>query len=237
MNPRRNKLSVRGVVVFLVIVLFLFGPVRGIVKKTVAYVARFFYPEYSVGILDTRIAVMNDALKDINEENMRLRSIVDDGGGIIQSRVSFGKSFLFGDSLLLSSGSREGVDVGFPVVVDGHLVLGTISEVGVTWSKVDLFSQIGTKQILRMGKQNEIVFEASGIGGGRLSATIPKAVDVVVGDIIRWGLDTRYIVGIIDSIKRFEGRQLQELAIRRSVPLSSITYVDVVLVDTIKNNE
>lgn len=152
----------------------------------------------------------------LTQENAEVERMVQTRiADIEQERdILLGPGFVFSDSLIVSGGAVFGTQKDDLVVSPDGIVVGVVTEVGAEWSKAALFSRLGNTVVLRAGNEKEIVFEAHGIGGGELRAELPSAVALRTGDTLWLGIRPMYVAGLVDTIDRAPGRQLQQLIIR-----------------------
>jgi S-DNA-T family DNA segregation ATPase FtsK/SpoIIIE len=86
------------------------------------------------------------------------------------------------DSILINTGSRDGVKVGFPVVINNNILIGRISEVYDNYSRVKLLS---SKDNLTDVSINGVVALAKGKGSELISLEMfPHDKDLKEGDLI-----------------------------------------------------
>ncbi len=106
------------------------------------------------------------------------------------------------NTLTIDKGSTDGIAVNQPVISSGNSLVGRISDVGTTWSKITLLTDpehaVGS-QILRSGEYG--ICEGEGNltsdGGCRLSF-ISKNANIIVGDTVTTsGLGGIYPKGLV----------------------------------------
>ncbi len=114
------------------------------------------------------------------------------------------------DTLTIDKGAANGIALNQPVISAGNSLVGRISEVGTTWSKVTLLTDpehaVGS-QVLRSGEYGICEGEGSlsSNGGCRLSF-VSKNANIIAGDtVITSGLGGIYpkglVIGKIQKIK------------------------------------
>ncbi len=106
------------------------------------------------------------------------------------------------NTLTIDKGAAEGIKLNQPVISAGNTLVGRISEVGTTWSKVTLLTDtehaVGS-QVLRSGEYGICEGEGnlSSNGGCRLSF-VSKNANIIVGDtVISSGLGGIYPKGLV----------------------------------------
>ncbi len=106
------------------------------------------------------------------------------------------------DTLTIDKGASDGIALNQPVISAGNTLVGRISEVGTTWSKVTLLTDpehAAGSQVLRSGEYGicEGDGDISSNGGCKLSF-VSKNANIIVGDtVITSGLGGVYPKGLI----------------------------------------
>jgi len=135
------------------------------------------------------------------------------------------------DTLVIDAGKKEGVKMGALVSAGGSAYIGTISEVFESTSRVLLFSSPGSTYsalaVLSSQPGKSIPISLVGQGGGSMSAEVPAATPVSVGDtIIVPGVATAF-AGTVTHVERSEGESFETLYAHLPVDLFSIRFVEV----------
>jgi cell shape-determining protein MreC len=108
------------------------------------------------------------------------------------------------DSLILGQGKEAGIISGTNVYIGDNILIGKISEVENSYSKVILFSSgLNSNQadILRTGESVTL----HGRSGGNFNVTLPKDSDVVIGDLL---VDTSAHQNIIAKVYYIDSSSL-----------------------------
>lgn len=87
------------------------------------------------------------------------------------------------DTLVLSSGEKDGVAVGQEAFGDGGVPLGMVSSVLADFSRVTLFSAPNMSMHGWVGRSN-IPLEIFGAGAGALRASLARSAGVALGDAV-----------------------------------------------------
>lgn len=87
------------------------------------------------------------------------------------------------DTLLLASGSKDGVMRGMEVFGPGSRPLGVITSVTKSFSRATLFSAPGQLVFGWVGEAHTPV-TLQGVGGGSFLATLPRSAGVAEGDVV-----------------------------------------------------
>jgi rod shape-determining protein MreC len=103
------------------------------------------------------------------------------------------------DTFILDAGTDQGIAVGNTVVVKS-LAIGTIVEVGSTYSKAELYSSPGKIFDGRLSSEG-ITLQAIGEGGGVFSAMLPIGTPVSEGDALVLPAITSKVFGIVEKVQ------------------------------------
>lgn len=87
------------------------------------------------------------------------------------------------DTLILAAGTNAGVSLGMEAFGEGGVPLGVVSSVTKDFSRVTLFSSPRTVLYGWVGSAN-VPLSIFGVGGGAMNASLSRAANVVVGDIV-----------------------------------------------------
>ena len=87
------------------------------------------------------------------------------------------------DTLLLSSGTNDGIQSGMEAFGEGSVPLGIVSSVTADFARVTLFSAPGTVTHGWVGHAN-LPLLIYGAGGGAMNASLSRSAGVVVGDTV-----------------------------------------------------
>ncbi|MCB9805609.1 hypothetical protein H6775_00445 [Candidatus Nomurabacteria bacterium] len=129
------------------------------------------------------------------------------------------------DTLTLSSGSKDGLNVGQKVFTKG-VFIGFVQEVSEDFSIVQMISSSNVESVVRI--KNEIDATATGIGGGRLIISLPKDIDVENGDVVYLPNITSSLVGVVSTIEVAD-ESFQIVYFNLPVSISKILFVEVMV--------
>lgn len=135
-------------------------------------------------------------------------------------------------SLIVNRGTRDGIDIGMPVVTDLGLV-GRIINVSANASQVQLITD---QNSAISGRLQTTRVEGSVIGllAGNLRLTfIPLGADIVEGDLVvtsglGGNLPPDIVIGQVTSIRQFEFELFQEAEVRSLIDLDTLEVVLIV---------
>lgn len=178
------------------------------------------------------LSVLKAKVRDVEEENQMLKSVL--AGRMVLPRplvvatVRFGGGYLFLDTLFIDRGSSDGIALHNAALSDDGLVVGTVDDVGDSWSRILPFSKLGVKTVVRGGQKKDVIFELTGIGGGEMRADVPTAIRIKTGDILWWGENPAFAVGVVDRVNSAQTRQIGQVFVRQTRSLFSFIYLFIV---------
>ena len=104
------------------------------------------------------------------------------------------------DTLVIDTGTREGVKVGETVFALGNVPIGRIAEVYSSTSKVILFSSPGEKKEVVISGSKSAFFQLVGRGGGNFETILPRDFSIDKGTEASLPGITPYVVGVVQTI-------------------------------------
>ncbi|QQG42370.1 MAG: hypothetical protein HYW15_02560 [Candidatus Giovannonibacteria bacterium] len=227
MTFRRNK---KIILLAAIITLLFFNAPKVFLKNITARAVLFFAPE-SEGLRTSRqdLALLL-RIADLERENGLLKNSLGlRAPRSLPAKVIFGGGYFFMDAVFVNIGNDAGVEPGDPVISEGGVLVGRVSESLNGRSKVLLSGRIGEEAALRLGKEPGSPVEARGRGGGEFVAELPAGADVKVGDAARFSDLPDYIAGLVDKIAVEEGSQLKKVFIRTPFYPGELYEVRVIL--------
>lgn len=130
------------------------------------------------------------------------------------------------DTLLVDTGTAQGVAVGQKVFTQGNIPVGYISEADLNSSKVILFSNPGEKTEVVINGQN-VFMEAVGRGGGNFEMVLPRDFVLAVGtEIDLPGVDS-HILGIVQTILSDPRDAFQKALLVSPINIQQQKFVEV----------
>lgn len=143
------------------------------------------------------------------------------------------------DSILINTGSKDGVKVGFPVAINNNILIGRVSEVYDNYSRVKLLS---SKDNLTDVSINGVVALAKGKGSELISLEMfPHDKDLKEGDLVLTSsLGGNYpaglVIGKVKNPKKIDSEPFQFSEIEKPYNIFSIDRLNVLKVTTIFND-
>lgn len=188
----------------------------------------FIAPERQELVSSSETLALLTLLRDLKEENKVLRGERDfvNSQKIRQAALSFGGGHLFSDNYFLKGGKDNGFKDG-DLVLAKEVLIGKITEAGTSWSKFYIFSKLGEKIVLRSGENKEILFDASGLGGGEFVAKLSRETILKVGDAVWWAEDPSYLIGFIENIIIRDTKSESEIRIISPLKIENLASVEV----------
>jgi len=131
------------------------------------------------------------------------------------------------DTLIIDIGKDKGIQKGDKVLASGEVVFGTIEEVYDKSSKVELYSSPGLIQNVLLGG-GAIPATAKGKGAGNFEITLPRDVEVSLGDVVTIPDIEITILGTVLYIEKDPNSPFQTILVKSPVNLSELRVVEVV---------
>lgn len=130
------------------------------------------------------------------------------------------------DILIIDSGSNDLITSGDRVLLPDGPILGTISEVFPRSAKVKLFSTVGeeTNAVLERGN---IPVVLTGAGGGNFRISLPRDVEVKIGDRILSTDISAHLLAVVGDVSAQPTDSLQMILAKSPVNIFSLHFVFV----------
>jgi len=131
------------------------------------------------------------------------------------------------DALLIFGGARTGLKAGMEALAYDSILLGEIDEVFNANSRIRLLSYPGrkTEAFLESSSLNIIL---EGMGGLNLKFSVPKTIDIKVGEKIVSNPPPSYLIGQVEEIRAKESEPLAEVLVKIPANLRYLRYVTLV---------
>ena len=174
-------------------------------------------------------------LKKLQEENEILKKTIDVGLNKefkLQLASVVGKD-LFQDTLLIDSGTKDGLVLDLPVITENKVLVGKINKVYKNFSKVELVSAKNFSFDVKI-KESTIYGKAKGEGNFRVTIErLPANVNIKEGEIIVTSGEGEIfpeglLVGKIAKIKKSDIESFQQGEIELFFKLSDLTTLFVI---------
>lgn len=137
------------------------------------------------------------------------------------------------DTFIIDAGKDLGVAKGQRVLTGGNILIGTIKDSYGHTSLVSLYSSYGNvfdakiEPTTLTEKNKNIIIKVSGQGGGSFEATVPGALDIIIGDRIVVPSLGHILIGYVEKVLIDPRDPFVKILINSAVPLNSITEVQV----------
>ncbi|MDA8611490.1 hypothetical protein N9L18_01330 [Candidatus Pacebacteria bacterium] len=177
----------------------------------------------NVSALEFRLLKEQLRLKD-DEDEIEESELSPDGE---QVRVLIRPPFSPYDTFVISNnynGQDVSIEVGDRVFLLGAYI-GNVESINSDSAIVKLKSSSGEKTVVRVG---DIDGEAVGKGGGRFTITLPKDLEVEIGDIVTVPSLGPVIIGLITEIEESEAGSFNTLHFSLPVSVSNASFVTIV---------
>lgn len=132
------------------------------------------------------------------------------------------------DTLIIDIGKDKGIEEGDKVLFGGEIVIGTIKEVYAYSSKVELFSSPGLTHNVTL-RDGTIPATAYGKGVGNFEITLPRDIEIALGDVITIPDTEVVVLGSILSIEKDPNSPFQTILVKSPINFSELRWVEVVV--------
>lgn len=129
------------------------------------------------------------------------------------------------DTLTLDLGKNDGIEIGYKVMAFG-IYLGTVDEVFANTSRATLISA-PHKNSFGYLEPAGINVSLEGIGAGNMKFTLPKSLNVKLGDRIFTDSRPLYLIGQIEHIKEESAEPLVKITTRFPLNLENLRFVEL----------
>jgi cell shape-determining protein MreC len=128
------------------------------------------------------------------------------------------------DTLVIDAGTNHGVFVGMEAFTDGDFKLGVVTRVFKRSAVVTLFSSPDNTFPVLVGTSS-VPANIFGVGGGNFRISLPKGVEIAVGDVVETPALQPEYVGVVEAISRPEGSSLQTLFVKTPFSIAKLRWV------------
>lgn len=178
--------------------------------------------------MEAKIAVS----ENLEKENIALKSVFSPEAldklprekKLILASVIYRPSLTPFDTLIIDSGSRDGIKEGMLVSAFGNVLLGYTEDVFPDISKIKLISSFG-EEINVILESSQISAIALGRGAENLEITLPKSLEAKLGERIMTLGRQPLLVGFIERIERQTADPFQKIIIRLPVNIQRLKEV------------
>ncbi len=187
-------------------------------------------------LFEERIGLISEIalLRNLREENEVLRTALDlnlqKDFNLLMADV-LGRDVLK-DIILVDLGTKDGIDVGMPVITENKVVVGRVFEVYDNFSKIALISH--TEGLFNVEIQNrEVIGVIRGQGRGKMMLDfVSKDAEINEGDIIMSAVaDGSFLPGLlIGVIRNIERSDLEAFQKSEAVSFLNIRRVKKVFI-------
>lgn len=165
--------------------------------------------------------------KAIQEENHILRSLLsmtDTDTGITAPVVSSVRASPYG-TFLVGAGQKDAVTVGALVVTEGGFVVGQVTEVRESTSLVTEVFAGGVRVDAAIGGA---IAPAEGRGGGNARISIPRAIEVIAGDVVTAPQLGNRPIGLVGKVESDTSSADQTVYVHLPINLASLRFIYIV---------
>lgn len=206
-------------------------------SSTVASIGSLKRDNESLSVHNTQLVAENAQLKKVREENEMLRKqlellpreeLVLENAEVI-SQGSHGLN----DWIVINKGSKNGIDIGMPVIVLDKVMIGKVHEVLPGSSKIILITNTDSAVNAVTADTNAKGVVKGEYGTGLILDMVLETSKLKVGDqVITSGIsDTSegFLIGRINEIRSSDDYLFQQAVISSPVDLARLRFVSVVV--------
>lgn len=170
-------------------------------------------------------------LNNLQAENNQLRGLKNTGPSTaspILGRIIAKPNHLPYDEIIIDVGRDQvpGITPGQLIFADQEVILGQVELVTGSYSKVKLYSTSGVKIPVVVG-ETAVPSIAEGLGGGNFSLTLPRGVDIKVGDEVKTSIVGDYILGYVANIYKDANDPFQKIIFRSPYNIFELEWVQL----------
>lgn len=166
----------------------------------------------------------------LKEENEELRGLLGRFGesaeSLVLAAILVRPSQSPYDTVIINAGSNLGVLEGAHVFLPGDVVLGEVAKVEQNSSRVQFYSSPGIRTQVTIGEEN-ITATALGKGGGNFEISLPREIEVAVGETITVPGVTPFILGVIGEIEVRPADAFKKILLKTPANLQQLKWVHV----------
>lgn len=195
----------------------------------------FFEPcELNEGEGDPALLRAQYTIDALTRDNEHLRTLL----GREEDVLTLGASVLHSgntapyDIFTVDLGAQDGVREGMLVTIPDNLAIGYIESAHKKTSTASLFSAPNHTFIGVFSGTTTTHVEITGHGGGTMQATVPRDVDVAVGDTVTLPTFKTYVIGIVASIEVSPEDAFKTVFIRTPKNINTVRFVRIDTVHT-----
>lgn len=250
-NNNKNKKIVVFVVVITALFVFWIGRFSGSISNPAIIIARpFLFLSNSVGNWFSGIGYVFHEKGKLQDENIDLKNklkeveiklissqMIENQNKELKEILSYKKNVNYlaagiivrppkspYDTMIIDAGSDNGIQVGMQVTAYSDILLGYVTEVFSKTSKIKLIS-FPNEEINVYLQNSKLSAIAVGDGGGNFKITLPRSVEVQLGDnVITTGMNP-LLIGIVDKVKIDITDAFQEVLFSLPANIQDLKYV------------
>ncbi|OGZ45668.1 MAG: hypothetical protein A3C84_02455 [Candidatus Ryanbacteria bacterium RIFCSPHIGHO2_02_FULL_48_12] len=136
----------------------------------------------------------------------------------IEARVLARSAASTGDAFTIDGGTRVGIEVGMPVLAQGDILLGRVTEVSDTSAVVKLVSSAKEKTEVYL-PGSDLVSVAEGEGLGVFAIKVPASFSIQEGEGIFSSGARDFLLGFVDKIEKLDAGLFQ--VVKSKIPINS----------------
>lgn len=199
---------------------------------------RLLNPPYNLSDDYQKLLVENSGLKALVQENEQLKNLLQfqrgQGRKLVVANVSTRDS-VNPNIININVGSRSGLAIGQPVVVNNGIIIGRIIELADDSARVRLLTDKFSKLAVRVGDTESITGLLTGtLGIGMTMSYIPQDRELKKGDLVLTAeTDTQVpsglIVGTVEKVDFSQEELFKKASVTPLLDYNSLSIVAVLI--------
>jgi cell shape-determining protein MreC len=176
---------------------------------------------------EARLQVLSTSI--YKDENQKLKEILGrkQNSSIVLAEILSKPNKSPYDIIVVDVGSADGIIVGQKVLAKGYVPIGEIIEVGKKNSKARLYSTPGTVTEAVL-ESSQIDLDLKGAGSGGFEITIPKDVEVHVGQAILSKQIYSHIIALVSGVVSTEHDSYKKVLAKSPINIQELSWVQIV---------
>jgi len=177
---------------------------------------------------DLKLALVSR--RELEKENRELKRLLgligQESKKPVVAKVLLTPNVISSGVITLEVGRKDfDIKPGDLVVYNDKVLLGRVLEVRDSYTKVRLVSANKAISVL-IGKEN-LPAEATGLGSGNFSITLPKGAEIKKGDAVIAPEYGGYLLGLVDVIKKTNADPFQTILFNAPINIFQVKWVEI----------
>ena len=189
--------------------------------------------------LDQRVQDLEKEIETLRLENMRLEMFrlenetlkntltTNENYNPVSAAILVKPDQNLYNTLIVDAGIQDGVQEGDLVIAYGNVALGEVRDVRRNIAFVEMFSEPDISSVLVHNISSTYV-DAVGHGNGSVRFTLPRDLEVTVGDFLSLPARSGFLFGTVESIDFESTDPVQTIIAQSAVNINQIQFVEII---------